>query len=92
MTTATREPESFIPLTPAVFHILLALVDGEKHGYAIMLEVEAISSDQIKMGPGTLYGSIKRMIANGLIEDRQESFRKMLHTCAPKMTTTITPA
>jgi DNA-binding PadR family transcriptional regulator len=72
MTAATQEPESFIPLTPAVFHILLALADGEKHGYAIMQEVEAISSDQIKMGPGTLYGSIKRMIANGLIEEVDE--------------------
>ena len=72
MTATTQEPESFIPLTPAVFHILLALADGEKHGYAIMQEVEAISSDQIKMGPGTLYGSIKRMIANGLIEEVDE--------------------
>lgn len=72
MTAATQEPESLIPLTPAVFHILLALADGEKHGYAIMQEVEAISSDQIKMGPGTLYGSIKRMIANGLIEEVDE--------------------
>ena len=72
MTTVIQEPESFIPLTPAVFHILLALADGEKHGYAIMQEVEAISSDQIKMGPGTLYGSIKRMIANGLIEEVDE--------------------
>ena len=72
MTTVTQEPESFIPLTPAVFHILLALADGEKHGYAIMQEVEAISHDQIKMGPGTLYGSIKRMIANGLIEEVDE--------------------
>jgi len=72
MTAVTQEPESFIPLTPAVFHILLALADGEKHGYAIMQEVEAISCDQIKMGPGTLYGSIKRMIANGLIEEVDE--------------------
>ena len=72
MKAATQEPESLIPLTPAVFHILLALADGEKHGYAIMQEVEAISSDQIKMGPGTLYGSIKRMIAIGLIEEVDE--------------------
>ena len=72
MTTNTKQPESFIPLTPAVFHIMLALADGEKHGYAIMQEVEAISHDQIKMGPGTLYGSIKRMIANGLIEETLE--------------------
>ena len=46
------------PLTPPVFHILLALADGEKHGYAIMKDVEDQTSGQIKMGPGTLYGSI----------------------------------
>lgn len=57
------------PLTPAVFHILLALVDGEKHGYAIMKDVEAQTSGQIKMGPGTLYGSIKRMLVAGLINE-----------------------
>jgi DNA-binding PadR family transcriptional regulator len=72
MTTITQNPANFIPLTPAVFHIMLALVDGEKHGYAIMQEVEAISHDQIKMGPGTLYGSIKRMIASNLIEETDD--------------------
>jgi DNA-binding PadR family transcriptional regulator len=61
---------SFQPLTPAVFRILLALTDGEKHGYAIMKEVEMETNGQIKMGPGTLYGSIKRMLAAGLIEER----------------------
>ena len=60
------------PLTPAVFHILLALADGEKHGYAIMKDVEAQTSGQLKMGPGTLYGSIKRMLAAGLIEETEE--------------------
>jgi DNA-binding PadR family transcriptional regulator len=60
------------PLTPAVFHILLALADGEKHGYAIMKDVETQTSGQIKMGPGTLYGSIKRMLAGGLIEETDE--------------------
>jgi DNA-binding PadR family transcriptional regulator len=60
------------PLTPAVFHILLALLDGEKHGYAIMKDVEAQTSGQIKMGPGTLYGSIKRMLAAGLIVETDE--------------------
>lgn len=59
----------FQPLTPAVFHILIALVDGEKHGYAIMKDVETQTSGRIKMGPGTLYGSIKRMQAAGLIEE-----------------------
>jgi DNA-binding PadR family transcriptional regulator len=72
MNPDTQSPIAFIPLTPAVFHILLALVDGEKHGYAIMQEVEAISHNQIKMGPGTLYGSIKRMLANNLIEEVDE--------------------
>jgi len=72
MTATTQNPESFIPLTPAVFHIMLALVDSEKHGYAIMQEVDAISHQQVKMGPGTLYGSIKRMIASGLIEETDE--------------------
>lgn len=60
------------PLTPAVFNILLALADGEKHGYAIMSEVEANTRGEVKMGPGTLYGSIKRMIAAGLIEEAEE--------------------
>lgn len=69
MTETLKNPEGFLPLTPAVFHILLALVDGEKHGYAIMQEVEAISHDQVKMGPGTLYGSIKRLLAAGLVEE-----------------------
>ena len=60
------------PLTPAVYHILLALADGEKHGYAIMKEVEAQTRGQVKMGPGTLYGSIKRMLAAQMIEEADE--------------------
>jgi DNA-binding PadR family transcriptional regulator len=56
-----------LPLTPAVFHILLALADGSKHGYGIMKEVETITDRRIKMGPGTLYGTIKRMLTAGLI-------------------------
>ncbi len=60
------------PLTPAVFHILLALTDGEKHGYAIMKDVESQTSGRIKMGPGTLYGSIKRLLAARLIEETDE--------------------
>jgi DNA-binding PadR family transcriptional regulator len=61
-----------LPLTPAVFNILLALADGEKHGYAIMLEVETNTNGQVKMGPGTLYGSIKRMLAAGMIAEVDE--------------------
>ncbi|OGK62263.1 hypothetical protein A2334_02455 [Candidatus Roizmanbacteria bacterium RIFOXYB2_FULL_38_10] len=55
------------PLTPAVFYILLALSIKERHGYDIMKQVEADSHGQVKMGPGTLYGSIKRMLDVGLI-------------------------
>jgi DNA-binding PadR family transcriptional regulator len=66
------DPDSFLPLTPAAFHILLALADGEKHGYGIMQEVAAISDGQIKLGPGTLYGTIKRMLADGWIEESDE--------------------
>ena len=57
------------PLTPAVFHILLALSNGERHGYGIMKQVEADSQGKVPMGPGTLYGSIKRMLDAGLIKE-----------------------
>ena len=57
------------PLTPAVLHILLALSTQERHGYAIMKQVEADSQGKVKMGPGTLYGSIGRMIDAGLIRE-----------------------
>lgn len=58
---------SHTPLTPAVLHILLALSKGERHGYGIMKQVEAESQRKVKMGPGTLYGSLGRMIEAGLI-------------------------
>ena len=67
--TKTQEPSEFSPLPLATLHIMLALQDGEKHGYAIMGEVEEMSGGAVKMGPGTLYGSIKRMVADGLIEE-----------------------
>ena len=66
------EPESFLPLTPAVFHILLALADGERHGYAIMQEVTQSTEGRIRMGPGTLYGNVKRMLSDRLIEESDE--------------------
>lgn len=64
-----REARDLLPLTPAVYHILLALYDGEKHGYAIMQEVTSVSAGTVPMGPGTLYGSIKRMLSAGLLEE-----------------------
>ena len=57
------------PLTPAVFHILLALSNGERHGYGIMKQVEADSQGKVTMGPGTLYGSLKRMLEAGLVKE-----------------------
>src|SRR5215469_4111651 len=60
------------PLTPAVFHILLSLADGEKHGYAIMQEVEERTDGGLVMGPGTLYGTLKRMLEAGLVEESGE--------------------
>lgn len=60
------------PLSQPEFQILLALADGEKHGYAIMREVSARSGGRTQLGPGTLYGAIKRMLGNGLIEEADE--------------------
>ena len=57
------------PLTPAVFHILLALSSGERHGYGIMKQVEADSQGKVTMGAGTLYGSLKRMLDAGLVQE-----------------------
>ena len=57
------------PLTPAVLHILLALSMEERHGYGIMKQVESDSQEKVKMGPGTLYGSIRRMLDAGLIHE-----------------------
>jgi DNA-binding PadR family transcriptional regulator len=64
-----REPSELLPLTPAVFHILLALCGGECHGYGIMQEVSRVTRGQLQLGPGTLYRSIQRMLVDGLIEE-----------------------
>ena len=66
-----RPLTEFLPLTPAIAHILLALADQERHGYAIMQEVEQLTGGT-RMGPGTLYGTIKRMLSAGLIEEADE--------------------
>lgn len=57
------------PLTPAVFHILLALSNGERHGYGIMKQIETDTQGRVSMGNGTLYGSLKRMLDAGLVEE-----------------------
>ncbi|HEX6315876.1 MAG TPA: PadR family transcriptional regulator [Gemmatimonadaceae bacterium] len=65
----TEEPtaEDFLPLPPATFHILLSLADGERHGYAIIQDVEARTNGELRMSAGTLYRSIARMVEQGLI-------------------------
>jgi len=65
-----------LPLTPAVFHIMLALAEGECHGYGIMLEVDRMTEGQLHIGPGTLYRSIQRMLLDGLIVERKESVER----------------
>src|SRR3954467_15892700 len=66
------EPDDFLPLTPAIAHILLAVADDDRHGYAIMREVERITGGAASMGPGTLYGTIKRMISLVLLEETDQ--------------------
>jgi DNA-binding PadR family transcriptional regulator len=65
-------PHELLPLTPPVFHILLALADEERHGYGIMQDVARQTNDALQLGPGTLYGCLKRMLAAGLIEESEE--------------------
>jgi len=65
-------PQKSISLTPAAFHILLVLADGENHGYAIMREVAENTQGKMRLGPGSLYGTIKRMLADGWIEESDE--------------------
>ncbi len=60
--------ESLLPLSPAVFHILLALADEDRHGYAIMQDIEDRTDGLVKVGPGMLYGSIKWLLSDGFIE------------------------
>jgi DNA-binding PadR family transcriptional regulator len=66
---AGRSADDLVPLTPAIFHIMLALADGERHGYGIMLEVDRLTNGLIRLGPGTLYRSIQRMLVEGLISE-----------------------
>jgi DNA-binding PadR family transcriptional regulator len=68
----SSNPHAFLPLKPSVFHILLSLVDGDRHGYGIMQEVKSTTNGRVKLGPGTLYGAIKRLLADGLIIESDE--------------------
>jgi len=67
-----NDPEGHLPLSPAVFHILLALAGEERHGYGIMLEVKFRTDGRVRLVPGTLYGAIKRLLEKGIIEETEE--------------------
>jgi DNA-binding PadR family transcriptional regulator len=64
-----KTPEELLPLTAPVFHILVTLCDGERHGYAIMRQVKEDTDGALELGPGTLYGCLQRMMTTGLVEE-----------------------
>jgi DNA-binding PadR family transcriptional regulator len=66
------QADEWLPLNASDFHILLSLADGEAHGYAIMQEVAERTAGRTRLGPGTLYGAIKRMLADGLVVEGGE--------------------
>lgn len=66
---AIPTPSSLLPLPQAQFHVLVALTDGERHGYAVMQSVEDSSGGLVRMGPATLYGTLKRLVDLGLAEE-----------------------
>ena len=68
---AHPDPQSFLPLPQAQLHVLVALTEGERHGYAIMQAVEASSDGIVRMGPATLYGTLKRLVDSGLAEESE---------------------
>jgi DNA-binding PadR family transcriptional regulator len=72
MASTEHKPKAMPPLTPAVFHILLALADEERHGYGIKQEIAQRTGGQMNLGPGTLYGAIKRLLAQRVIEEADE--------------------
>ncbi len=81
MTPAKRDPSPFLPLTPAAFHVLIALADGPKHGYLILKDVEERTSGDVRLSTGTLYGLIKRFLDEELIietkpdDDRRRPYK-----------------
>ncbi len=66
---SARDPRDLLPLTAAMFHVLVALADGDVHGYAIIKSVSARTAGRVELGTGTLYGIIKRLLADGLVAE-----------------------
>src|SRR5688572_3018126 len=89
MTTNRDSVDDFLPLPPATFHILLALVEGERHGYAIIQDVEARTDGELRLSAGTLYRSVARMVEQGLIAEvvkratRQDDERRRYYRITP---------
>src|ERR671912_720948 len=81
MTPIKRDPAPYLPLTPAAFHVLLALADGAKHGYLILKDVEERTGGDVRLSTGTLYGLIKRFLDDELIietkadDDRRRPYK-----------------
>ena len=72
MSKEKHTPGDLLPLPPAVFHILLSLAEGERHGYALKREIAARTDGRMRLGPGVLYGSIAKMQAQGLIDESDD--------------------
>lgn len=72
MDNTVQKPDSQLPLTPTVFHILLALADEDRHGYGIIQEVKLRTQNKVHLMAGTLYGAIKRLLERGLITETDE--------------------
>lgn len=70
MTAPAPAPETFLPLPSATFHILVALADGDQHGYAIMRDASDRTGGKLSLNPGTLYTTIRRLLDQGLIVER----------------------
>src|SRR5437899_8827409 len=78
--TDARAPEDLLPLPTAAFHILVALADHDRHGYAIMQDIAERTGGKIRMSPGTLYGAISRLLEQGLISELRDTGRPAMTT------------
>jgi DNA-binding PadR family transcriptional regulator len=71
-----RDPQTLLPLTPAMFYVLVSLADGQTHGYAILKDVEQLTNGSVRLSTGTLYGIIKRLLNDGLIRESGSSAKE----------------
>lgn len=83
MAQLDKDAQSLLPLTPAVFHLLLALADGPLHGYAIAKAVAEHTSEAIRLGPGTLYGTLTRMVDSDLVREHSQDERRRTYELTP---------